>query len=130
LVIKKADRKILPAIQPLSNSMRTDTNLTNFAVISEQNANGSETYLLKKNGSICTCPFRNPVILPHPSIQGQMVIQNPVCSEACQFFEVYEKKDNTVVLDLICTNRPITALIEKEKKSDNTSPKDSNLIIL
>jgi len=127
LVIKKADRKILPAIQPLSNSMRTDTKVAKFTLTSEKNGSGTETNILRKNGNICSCPFRNPVILPHPSIQGQMVIQNPVCSDGCQFFDI-DKTENLVFLS--CTNTPFPLLIEKEKKSDNTSPKDSNLIIL
>lgn len=37
-------------------------------------------------GKPAICPFRNPVILPHPQLQGQAVVSQPVCNENCQFF--------------------------------------------
>ena len=107
--------------------MRTDANLTKFTLTSEKNGNGSESLILRKDGNICSCPFRNPTILPHPSIQGQMVIQNPICSDGCQFFDI-DEAENLVFLS--CTNTPFPILIEKEKKSDHSRPQDTKLFTL
>jgi len=103
-----------------------EANLTNFSLTSEKNGNGSESLVLRKNGNVCSCPFRNPTILPHPSIQGQMVIQNPICSDLCQFFEIVSETEIT----LLCSQTSFEVLIEKEKKSDHIRPKDTNIISL
>jgi hypothetical protein len=107
--------------------MRTETKVTKFTLTSEKNGSGTENNILRKNGNICSCPFRNPVILPHPSIQGQMVIQNPVCSDQCHFFDI-DENENLVFLS--CTNTPFQVLIEKEKKSDYSHPQDTKLFTL
>jgi len=103
----------------------TEANLNKFTLTSEKNGNGSESLVLRKNGNICSCPFRNPTILPHPSIQGQMIIQNPICSDLCQFFEIIRDK-----AFLACTPYTFEVLIEKEKKSDNSRPQDTKLFTL
>lgn len=105
----------------------TEANLTNFTLTSEKNGNGTESLVLRKNGNICSCPFRNPTILPHPSIQGQMIIQNPICSNLCQFFDI-DETENLVFLS--CTNTPFPLLIEKEKKSDHSRPQDTKILTL
>lgn len=106
----------------------TEANLTKFTLTSEKNGNGLESLVLRKNGNICSCPFRNPTILPHPSIQGQMIIQNPICSDGCQFFEIKEENPVGAVIDLSCSQKPVfIALIEKQKKSDQTRPEGTNL---
>lgn len=105
----------------------TEANLTNFTLTSEKNGNGTESLVLRKNGNICSCPFRNPTILPHPSIQGQMIIQNPICSNLCQFFDI-DETENLVFLS--CTNTPFPLLIEKEKKSDYSRPQDTKILTL
>lgn len=105
----------------------TEANLTNFTLTSEKNGNGTESLVLRKNGNICSCPFRNPTILPHPSIQGQMIIQNPICSDLCQFFDI-DETENLVFLS--CTNTPFPLLIEKEKKSDYSRPQDTKILTL
>jgi len=107
--------------------MMTETKVNKFTLTNEKNGNGSESYVLRKNGNICSCPFRNPTILPHPSIQGQMIIQNPICSEGCQFFDVVEEEN---MIFLSCTNTHFPVLIEKEKKSDQTRPEGTNLFKL
>ncbi len=107
--------------------MRTETKVHKFTLTSEKNGNGTETLILRKNGNICSCPFRNPTVLPHPSIQGQMVIQNPVCSDGCQFFDIDESES---LVFLSCTNTPFQVLIEKEKKSDYSHPQDTKLFTL
>jgi hypothetical protein len=105
----------------------TEANLTKFTLTSEKNGNGSESYVLRKNGNICSCPFRNPTILPHPSIQGQMIIQNPICSDGCQFFEMDAIEG---IVFLSCTPHSFKVLIEKEKKSDHSRPQDTKLFKL
>lgn len=105
----------------------TEANLTKFTLTSEKNGNGSESYVLRKNGNICSCPFRNPTILPHPSIQGQMIIQNPICSDGCQFFEMDAIEG---IVFLSCTPHSFKVLIEKEKKSDHSRPQDTKLFTL
>ncbi len=108
-----------------------EANLTKFTLTSEKNGSGSESLVLRKNGNICSCPFRNPTILPHPSIQGQMIIQNPICSDGCQFFEIKEENPVGAVIDLSCSQKPVfIALIEKEKKSDHSRPQDTKLFTL
>ena len=109
----------------------TETNLVKFTLTNEKNGNGSESLVLRKNGNVCTCPFRNPTILPHPSIQGQMIIQNPICSDLCQFFTIKEENPVGAVMDLSCSPKEVfIALIEKEKKSDHTRPEGTNLFKL
>jgi hypothetical protein len=120
--------------------MRTDANLTKFTLTSEKNTNGPEYLVLRKNGNICSCPFRNPTILPHPSIQGQIIFQNPICSDGCQFFEIIDRSaerelDNKptepkLTLHLSCSDTWLEVLIEKEKKSDESRPQDSPIIRL
>jgi hypothetical protein len=105
----------------------TETNLVKFTLTSEKNGNGSESLVLRKNGNICSCPFRNPTILPHPSIQGQMIIQNPICSDLCQFF-INDAVEGLVFLS--CSPHSFKVLIEKEKKSDHSRPQDSKFISL
>jgi hypothetical protein len=114
----------------------TEANLTKFTLTSEKNGNGSESLVLRKNGNICSCPFRNPTILPHPSIQGQMIIQNPICSDLCQFFDftvTYIVNDDPKkgIVELSCSNKQIDeVLIEKEKKSDHSRPQDTKILTL
>ena len=104
----------------------TEANLTNFTLTSEKNGNGTESLVLRKNGNICSCPFRNPTILPHPSIQGQMIIQNPICSDLCQFFDIISETE----INLVCSNTSFEVLIEKEKKSDYSRPQDTKILTL
>jgi len=105
----------------------TEANLTKFTLTSEKNGNRSDSLVLRKNGNICSCPFRNPTILPHPSIQGQMIIQNPICSDLCQFFINDAVKG---IVFLSCSPHSFEVLIEKEKKSDHSRPQDTKIITL
>ena len=105
----------------------TEANLNKFTLTSEKNGNGLESLVLRKNGNICSCPFRNPTILPHPSIQGQMIIQNPICSDGCQFFEMDAIEG---IVFLSCTPHSFKVLIEKEKKSDHSRLQDTKLFTL
>jgi len=98
--------------------MTTDTKIDQYTLSKED-----DVFFLKKNEHICSCPFRNPTILPHPTIQGQMIINNPLCTSRCQFFKL---EDN--VLFLSCSKSSI--LIEKEKKSDNSRLQDTKILSL
>jgi hypothetical protein len=98
--------------------MTTDTNIDQFSISTE-----NDILILKKNEHHCSCPFRNPTILPHPTIQGQMVINNPLCTSRCQFFKLEDD-----VLFLSCSKSSI--LIEKEKKSDHSRPQDTKILSL
>jgi hypothetical protein len=102
--------------------MTTATKIAQFTLSIEDSV-----LILKKNDVPCSCPFRNPTILPHPTIQGQMVINNPLCTSRCQFFDFDEKED---LVFTSCTNTPFTILIEKEKKSDNSRLQDSKILSL
>ena len=104
----------------------SETNLVKFTLTSEKNGNGSDSLVLRKNGNICSCPFRNPTILPHPSIQGQMIIQNPICSDLCQLFQIVNESE----IYLLCSQTSFEVLIEKEKKSDHSRPQDTKIITL
>ena len=86
------------------------TNVNKFTLTREKNGYGKEPLVLRKNGNICSCPFRNPTILPHPSIQGQMMLQNPICSDLCQFFNLLE---GSLTLQLNCSDIALEVLIEK-----------------
>jgi hypothetical protein len=87
----------------------------------------ADRMILQKNGDACSCPFRNPVLLPHPTISGQLVINNPICSSACQFFD-FDEVESLVFLS--CSDTPFPVLLEKEKKSDNSHPQDTKIITL
>lgn len=105
--------------------MTNTTKIKDFSLAIE-----ADRMILKKRGAACSCPFRNPVLLPHPTISGQVAINNPICSSACQFFDVMDEKEDIVVIDLLCADKTISALIEKEKKSDHSRPQDSKIITL
>ena len=103
--------------------MTTETKITQFSLSIED-----DVLILKKNEHHCSCPFRNPTILPHPTIQGQMVINNPLCTSRCQFFD-FDEKENLVFTS--CTDTPFPVLIENiKKKSDHSRPQDSKIISL
>lgn len=103
-------------------SMTTDTKIQKYSI-----ALDADRMILKKNEAACSCPFRNPVLLPHPTLSGQLVINNPICSSACQFFD-FDEAESLVFLS--CTNTPFPVLLEKIKKSDNSRPQDSKIITL
>ena len=84
-----------------------------FTLEAQQDAN-NKIFILKKNGTHCKCPFRQKVILPHPTLQNQIVIQEPACTNACQFFNLQGNQ-----LNLLCAD--FTEMIEIEEtkqKSD------------
>jgi hypothetical protein len=46
----------------------------------------NEVNILYCNDTPTQCIYKMPVMLPHPNIQGQVIIQNPVCSDNCPMF--------------------------------------------
>jgi len=81
-----------------------------------QEMNG--TTVLKKDANVCLCPFRTPYYTPS-SIQGQMNINQPICSSGCQFFEIQEKQGIApeVIVNLECAKFYVMASIEKAPNS-------------
>ena len=84
-------------------------NLQNFA-IQEQN----EHLVLSNNGQIQSCAYVPPVLLPHPSLQGQAIIHTKACGTNCQLFEV---SDNIATLH--CCKREIFLQKNTEKSGIN-----------
>jgi hypothetical protein len=78
-----------------------------FTLATQKDAKNT-TYFLKKNGMICFCPFRQKTILPHPTLQNQIVIENPACTNACQFFNLQGNQ-----LNLLCAD--FTEMVEIEE---------------
>jgi hypothetical protein len=50
--------------------------------------NSNEVNILYCKDSPVQCIYKMPVMLPHPVIQGQVIIQNPVCSDNCPMFKL------------------------------------------
>ena len=99
------------------------TNLQ-FSLQTHTDANNKAFDVLYKNEAVCTCPFRVTTILPHPTLQGQAIINNPICSSQCQFFDLTENK-----LSLLCSK--LSTFVEKNKKSaSNHSGGAAPLIVL
>ena len=100
-----------------------NTNLQ-FSLQTHTDANKQEFTVLYKNEAVCTCPFRVTTILPHPTLQGQAIINNPICSSQCQFFDLTENK-----LSLLCSK--FSTFVEKNQKSaPNHSGGAAPLILL
>lgn len=99
------------------------TKINTFLDIAEING----VLTLTKFGQPCECPFRNPVILPHPQINGQAVVVQPQCNERCQFFYVVDYSNRQIV-DLMCIEpnpeiRPSNpSILQKGLKSGINQP--------
>lgn len=83
---------------------------------------------LTKFGQPCECPFRNPVILPHPQINGQAVVVQPQCNERCQFWIELHFDTNTTV-ELLCSQSKMhvkpsdPSILQKGIKSGSNQPR-------
>lgn len=93
-----------------------NTNLQ-FSLKTHTDANNQNFEVLYKNGKLCQCPFRIPAVLPHPTLQGQAIINNPICSSQCQFFDLQGNQ-----LNLLCSD--FTNFVEKQEKSGQTNAAD------
>jgi len=83
-----------------------------FTLETQQDAN-HKILILKKNGAACTCPFRQKVILPHPTLQNQIIIQEPACTDTCQFFNLQGNQ-----LNLLCAD--FTEMVDIEETKPKT----------
>jgi hypothetical protein len=80
--------------------------------------------ILHKDGNIQPCAFRMPTMLPHPTIQGQAIIQQPACGTGCQMFTLHEEK---AVLN--CAGQH-AVFLQKGKEKSGINPPGGHLIVL
>lgn len=60
---------------------------------------------LHKKDAIVQCIYKSPVVLPHPTITGQAIVQNPICCDNCPMFEYNGNLFGSVKLH--CTGREL-----------------------
>lgn len=60
---------------------------------------------LHKKDAVVQCIYKSPVVLPHPTISGQAIIQNPICNDNCPMFEYSGGLFGSVTLH--CTGRKL-----------------------
>lgn len=106
-----------PRMQTLKH--RRMTKIQNFTV---EEVNGE--LILHKDGNIQPCAFRMPTMLPHPTIQGQAIIQQPACGTNCQLFTLHEEK-----AVLHCAGQH-AVFLQKGKEKSGIKPSAGHLIVL
>ena len=81
----------------------------------------NQQVLIHSDGNPVECIYKNPVVLPHPNIQGQMILKQTICGDRCPCFTIYPKDHSQnftdgkqEVIELSCTQ---TTIIVQE---DNT----------
>jgi hypothetical protein len=84
------------------------TNLRNFTV-KQINAD----MILHRDEMPITCAYRMPVVLPHPQLANQAIIQNPLCGTNCHLFEVQDD-----IATMHCCKHSI--LLQKGTQKDGT----------
>lgn len=52
---------------------------------------GNET-LTHENGQPVECMYKNPVMLPHPTLHGQVVVKITTCSNSCPAFHTTKRQ--------------------------------------
>jgi len=85
------------------------TNLRNFHVKQINN-----DLILHRDETPVSCAYRMPVVLPHPQIANQAIIQTPACGTNCHLFDI---QDDVVTLN--CCQHEI--LLQKGTQKDGTS---------
>jgi hypothetical protein len=75
--------------------------------------------LTQLDGQPVECIYKNPVMLPHPTLHGQIIVKVTPCSNACPAFDIVPKDHpantsdgNNIELCLHCCARMI--VIENE----------------
>lgn len=69
--------------------MKTDTKIKNIQAPNKwQIKKVNNLHVLHYFDMPVQCTYRMPVMLPHPSISGQAVINQAVCCETCPFFNL------------------------------------------
>ena len=64
-----------------------------------------ESFALHKKDAVVQCIYKSPVVLPHPTISGQAIIQNPICCDNCPMFEYSGALFGSLTLH--CTGRKL-----------------------
>jgi hypothetical protein len=90
------------------------TNLRNFNV-----KQINQDLILHRDEMPITCAFRMPVMLPHPQLANQAIIQNPLCGTNCHLFNVQDD-----VVTLHCSKHEI--LLQKGNQKDGTCAAGTN----
>lgn len=68
-----------------------------------------QTTLHQLDGTPVECIFKNPVVLPHPQIAGQMVIKATPCCNLCPAFVIINGDDTDLTeLHLGCIKQYIS----------------------
>lgn len=75
----------------------TDTKIQNKFTIKKV----GNIQALHINGQLANCAYRMPVMLPHPTLQGQIQIHSPICGDCCQFFNIRKTSDYTGITNPI-----------------------------
>lgn len=63
-------------------------------------------YFLEKNDASCSCPFRNPIMVPG-QLQGQIEYQDIPCSSLCPLFIIEKDNDSDLEVRLLCSSARI-----------------------
>lgn len=83
------------------NNMKPKTDHSKFQIKKINDVN-----ILHTSNHPVECIYKNPVMLPHPNIQGHMIIKQTLCSDLCPMFE-YHKDGIFNSLTLHCTKHKI-----------------------
>jgi hypothetical protein len=75
------------------------------------------TKALHKKDNVAQCIYKMPTMLPHPNIQGQVIIQNPICCDNCPMFELTEGLFSQLTLH--CTGRKLKVYVFNELPGSN-----------
>lgn len=67
------------------------------------------------------CPFRNPLVLPSPTIAGQLIIENIPCTSACPLFQFNKLPHQSMgKVTIHCGNKEIIYEVDVIKNSNLT----------
>ncbi len=89
-------------------------NLRNFTV-----KQINSDLILHKDDYPVSCAYRMPVVLPHPQLANQAIIQTPACGTNCHLFDVQDD-----VATLHCCHHEI--LLQKGIQKDGTRAAGTN----
>jgi len=94
------------------SKLKTMKKDTKEAASEWQIKNIGDTKALHKKEAVVQCIYKMPTMLPHPTISGQAIIQNPICCNNCPMFEL--KEGLFAELTLHCTGRKLDVYIFTE----------------
>jgi len=94
------------------SKLKTMKKDTKEAASEWQIKNIGESKALHKKDAVVQCIYKMPTMLPHPTISGQAIIQNPICCDNCPMFELKEGLFSELTLH--CTGRKLDVYIFTE----------------